>query len=233
MPPKITADQTLTSTMTAGVIGSVTATLAGIDSEDLAPGTLRPEHLDHGSIGVRYFSQSNPGVSLTYPQTGPSSFTVLNHGSATSTFSPGFSFVDEWAVVRSRLTVEIVEGRIDPLTGVDLVTFRPRIVANALGGGTLYPWNQGPGNTDGLRFGVSRHNPGQAPQSGPTDAGLITYAQDREIAHRTMTFSFMFPVQNSSPGSTATINDVYWDLSVEALDVTFGRFNLDLSIDLI
>lgn len=228
--PKITPDQTLTTEMTTGVIGSVTGTLAGIGSEQLANGTLRPDHLDHGSMAFRNFSQSNPGVSLLYPQA--SGFTTLNHGGATSFFSPGFTFTSEWAIVRSRLTVEIVGGSIDPVSGVDLVTFRPRIVADAAGGGTQYPWNQGPANTDGLRFGVSRHNPGQSPQTGPSDASLISYAQEREIAHRTMTFSFMFPVKNNAAPSPAEIQDVFWDLSVQALDVTFGRFNLDLSIDL-
>lgn len=229
--PKIVPDQTLTAAMTTGIAGGVTAALAGVNEDHLAVGTLRPDHLDHFTRGRSYFTQSNPAVSAVYPQT--SGFTILNHGLATSSFAPGFQFDQEWCIVRSRLTVEILEGSIDPATGVDTVTFRPRIVGNALAGGIQYPWNQPPLNADGLRFGVSRHNPGQAPSTGTSDAGLIAYAQEREIAHRTMTFSFLWFVQNSSPGSTAEIEEVYFDLSVEAADVTIGRFNLDLRLDLL
>lgn len=229
--PKIVPDQTLVAAMTTGIAGGVTAALAGINEDHLAIGTLRPDHLDHFTRGRSYYKQSNPGVTAVYPQS--VGFTILNHGLATSSFAPAFQFTQPWCIVRSRLTVEIIEGSIDPATGVDTVTFRPRIVGNALAGGVQYPWNQGPGNTDGLRFGVSRHNPGQTPSTGASDAGLIAYAQQREIANRTMTFAFWWPVQNSTPGSPAEVSEVYWDLGVEAADVTFGRFSLDLRLDLL
>lgn len=229
---KIVPDQTLVLGMTTGIQGKVTATLAGISGDDLALGTLRPDHIDHSSRGLSLSKQSNPGVSAAYTTT--TGFVLINHGSSDSSFTPAFQFDRSWAIVRSRLTLEILTGDISA-SGDDLVTLRPRIVCNGLGGGLQYPWNQGPGNTDGLRFGLSRHNPGQLPSSGASDAGLITYAEDRVIQHRNMTFSFMWPVQNSTPGpgNFAEIQEVYWDLGVAADSVTIGRYNLDLRIDLL